>query len=221
MPLPSASRLGSSAIPTPGQLPAARSASSADDSRELQAAIEASLTQQGYGQGTSSGGGAGGGLAAASPPVGGAGGAWAHLVKMGFAATGPTLGSSPPSSSFSSSAVAPGAGAGPRAGQATGGLVVLSSPHALPQPTGAWANKGGAIASAAAAGAGAAAKSASAAAVPVAAAWGARAGAGAAAGRPGPSGAAQPSAGEAGGEAGGKGKAKKGTLLFTTAQRRY
>ncbi|KAG1679804.1 hypothetical protein FOA52_012716 [Chlamydomonas sp. UWO 241] len=155
----------------------------------LQLAIEASLAAGGGGDG-----GAGGAVA------------WSKLVKLGFAATGPTLGSSPPPGG--------GPGGGPSLGAGGAGGAAVQ-----PALSGAWGKKaGGPIVAAAGAGTEAATVG-----FKVVRPWGvlgaappAQAGAGgsgdgAAAGAPGSSGGSQAAAP--------KGKSKKGTLLFTTTQR--
>ncbi|GAX85254.1 hypothetical protein CEUSTIGMA_g12673.t1, partial [Chlamydomonas eustigma] len=100
MPLPSASLQAAGA--TAAAAAAAPSTSPTSDDPELMLAIEASLSSQAPGTSPP-------GSSTAARGIG-----WAHLVKMGYAATGPTLGTSPPLASF------------------TGAVV---------QPTGAWASK--------------------------------------------------------------------------------
>lgn len=177
--LPSATAVGAA---TGAAADPAENAAATLEDPDLQRAIEASLNPVP----ASSGGGAGG--------VG-----WSHLVKMGYAATGPTLGSSPPLGALSVGA--PPAGAW---GDKRGSIVPSAT------TTSAWPTTLGAAARA-----------------PTASAWGAgpssslRAGqaiakAEAPAGEANDSKASKPNAAAAAS----KGKSK-GTLLFTTSQRKY
>ena len=116
-------------------------------------------------------------------PPGGVG--WARLVKMGYAATGPVLGSSP---------------------QQSAGLQQWQQ---QPHPAGVWGSKKGSIAMPAATGPSSLPKPASSVAGP----WG-----GSAAGTS----STLPIADSDGGApSSGKTKSKKGTLLFSTSQRKY
>jgi hypothetical protein len=153
----------------------------------------------------------------AGPPAGG-GVSFAHITRMGYAATGPALGSSPPQGSIAAAAAgaptpsrawgARSSGAGAGAGAGAGGVAAPAGPSSP------W---GGAVAAPAAA----AGPGGSAAAGP----WGGGKGVAvlkaAAAGTPGKA-AGVDGGGDGGTAAAKKGKPSKGTLLFSTGnQRKY
>ncbi|GLC37445.1 hypothetical protein PLESTM_000585400 [Pleodorina starrii] len=166
--------------------------------------------------------------AGASPgPPGGSGGAgvsFAHITKMGFAATGPALGSSPPLGSIAAAAAAPPpppTGAwGARASTSVVGGGSGTSSAGAPAPASPWGGgAGGAAVSLAAGGAGGPwGGGKGGAAIKAAAASGAG-------GSAKTAGAAVEGASEGGSGAGSaakKGKSGKGTLLFSTGnQRKY
>lgn len=204
-----AAAAGSGAGPSGSTLAAAAGSAAAALAREV--ALSADEIAESIALQTSIEEAAAAAAATASPPGSGAGVSFARITKMGYAATGPALSSSPPPAGMLTGAW----------GARTGGGTAAAPPGPGPGPSssgtaakaqGAWGSAPGAIAAAAGAG-------------PGHGPWGAGRGASAGTVKTGPAAGGAPGS-AAGGEADAgsakKGsKAAKGVLLFSTSQRRY